>query len=478
MKVERCGYILAKIKLNKLLDVLDIQSDSEEVILGISDDSRKIKKNWLFIAHSLKRKQFIDEVLEKGAFVVVDEEDHRSCVYSHANFNKFDELIHTFYKDLNEGLCVIGITGTNGKSSATDILTQMLLMHGYKVMRIGTDGIIWGEQIITIANTTPSPFLLAEMLSIAKKENIKYIVMEVSSHAIDQRRISFIQFDMIVYTNITSDHLDYHLTNTHYRYTKFKLRNYLKENGKIFINSDKENLEALYEMSDKQFITYGCEGCHFQVEHLEMNDHETSFYINGYLFHSKLISTANVYNMALTIAVARSLKIEYKNLQSYIEKLTFVKGRNEVVYHKRFTVWLDYAHTENSLAQILKFANQVKQSRVITVIGCGGERDRSKRDKMAFISAKYSDISIFSADNPRSENLTSIFDDMDIISIPAKEVFENRYYAIKHAIKIAHNSDIIIVAGRGNEEYQNINGEQIYFSDRETIRAIIGWEEH
>ncbi|MEG0264993.1 MAG: UDP-N-acetylmuramoyl-L-alanyl-D-glutamate--2,6-diaminopimelate ligase [Erysipelotrichaceae bacterium] len=462
-----------KTNLSELMKVLDIKCDEKVEIKGISEDSRDIKKDWLFISRIENAREYQKAVIQKGGYVVCEEVSQQANCYGFANFKKLDEMINLYYGDLCRDMFIIGITGTSGKSSVADIVSQMLRKIDKKVMRIGSDGVDYNNHLLSTSNTTPSLFKLAYYFKEALRQEIEYIVMEVSSHAIDQNRIKLINFDMIVYTNITSDHLDYHLTTLNYQNTKFKLRNYLKDNGVIVINSDDKILHHLYELSNHKCITYGKDGSHFKLDDIICSSNHSSFICNGMKFETPLIGAVNVYNIAIMIVIGRVLELTYEQLQAVAKLIKPVPGRMEVVYNEEFLVWLDYAHSEDALKRILQFANRVKKNRIITLIGCGGERDQGKRFGMAHIAGLYSDLVIFTADNSRGETLVNIFNDMDINSVENHDVFENRYYAIKHAIAIAKKGDIIIIAGRGNESIQKIGTQSIHFSDREVIKQVV-----
>ncbi|MEG1382179.1 MAG: UDP-N-acetylmuramoyl-L-alanyl-D-glutamate--2,6-diaminopimelate ligase [Erysipelotrichaceae bacterium] len=465
---------MAKIKLNELLRIVKIESDETIEILGISNDSRDIKKQWLLISEACEQQDdYCTQALAKGGYVVSEKQGQHHHHYGNADFSQLGLLQDFYYGNLSEELFVIGVTGTNGKSSVVNIITQLLEINGKQVIRIGTDGIYYKQQITPTRNTTPSSYQLAHCFKEAKANKVKYIVMEVSSHAIDQKRIAALRFDLIVYTNITRDHLDYHRTLLNYQQTKFKLEKYLKTKGKLIINSDDLVLHQLYELTNHKCITYGLKSSHFKLDEVVITNKGSAFLCNDFLFKIPLLGMVNVYNVTIMIAVGRILNLSYQQLQSIALKLNHVLGRMEVVYQGRFAIWLDYAHSEDALKKILQFGEKVKMNRIICVIGCGGNRDVGKRYAMAHVVGAYSDVSIFTADNSRDELLTSILKDMEVQTIPHHEIFENRYYAIKHAIAIARNSDIIIIAGRGNETIQKIGTQNISFSDRDVIKHLI-----
>lgn len=472
MRVERCGYILETITLNKLLSYIQVPCSDERCILGISDDSRKVKKDWLFLCRKGAYQDgasFAQEAFEKGAVILWEDEEKEHHYHCNSMRQAMPILLNIFYQDPSRYVTLIGVTGTNGKTSVATIIKQLLEAHGKSVMMIGTNHIHFEQQDISIDNTTPSSCMLASYLSLARAHEILYVVMEVSSHAIDQERIGFLKFDCILYTNITKDHLDYHITRTHYQYTKFKLRWYLKRHGILVLNQDFQYMHDLYELSDAKIVTFGKSQAHYHIEDVQLSASGTTFTVMNDQYTTSLLGMFNVYNIIEAIIVMRYLQIPYHALISYVHQLQCVAGRMEVHVVHGYYVWIDYAHTQSALMELLKLASQLSTARVITIVGCGGNRDRSKRPLMAETALKYSDIVIFTSDNPRYEEPYHILYEMIQGQEGRFEIFENRLYAIKYAMKIATNNDIIVIAGKGDENYQLIKGIKYTFSDRECV---------
>lgn len=467
-------------KLSKLLWMLSIACEDERTIIGITDDTRELKKDWLYVCRCVsgKRKhEYIKQALQLGAVVLCDQYEPQEHVYVCEHIEDITQvLIELFYGDLCANLQVIGVTGTNGKTSVSSYVYQMMNMSGKRYMRIGTGEVCFEHQQQHIANTTPDRFQLAQWFYKANVLGLDGIVMEVSSHAIDANRICFIQFDCIVYTNITQDHLDYHITKTHYRFTKFKLRRYLKDNGCVIYNNDLPEMKEFPLLYQGKRITIGREA-HFPIRKVSLSDHDTSFEVQGYEIHVNLLGMINVYNVVSAIVVARVLSISYEAIRQGCEHLQPVAGRMELLPFQRCKVWIDYAHTPDALDSLLQFANQVKKGSVLCIIGCGGNRDKTKRRLMAEVVANGSDVAIFTSDNPRYEKIQDILMDMCQGCRQQVEVFENRYFAIKHAVTIAQNSDIIIIAGKGSEAIQSIEGHEYPFSDKEVVSFLMKDEE-
>ncbi len=443
---------------------------------GISDDSRIVMANWLFLARQGSRENgalYAQEALNKGAVVLWEEEDGINCYHCEDMEKAQITLLRTYYHDPCKHLTVIGVTGTNGKTSVSHLLAQMMVQMGREVMLIGTGHIRYGDQDIEIDNTTPSACTLAYYFHLALHQRCHVLIMEVSSHAIDQKRIGFIRFDHVIYTNITSDHLDYHITKTHYRYTKFKLRNYLKRNGSIIVNHDDISLHPLYDLKDHKIISVGTKEAHLQISDIHLKPTGSSFLLEKEAYETKLIGYHNVINIAQCLAILHVHSIALPLRQSIVSSLHGIGGRMELHEFQSRYVIIDYAHTASALQTLLETVKPLKEKRMIVICGCGGDRDRSKRSEMAKIALAYGDIIIFTTDNPRSEPPYQILFDMIQGIEDGYEIFENRRYAIKYAVKIAQEHDIIVIAGKGDERYQSIDDKRYPFSDLECIKQML-----
>ena len=481
MKAERCGYILVKITLNKLLKCIGVACQTTIEVQGITDRSDEAKQDWLFISlHGTRDsgEKYLDEVLAKGAYVLSSEPHDDERIWGHEHLHKAAaELLDVYYARAYEKLHVCGVTGTSGKTSVSSLCVQLLNAQGLKTMLIGTNGIQYEQQMIPTGNTTPSLFILMRCLHEALERGITHVVMEVSSHAVATHRIGNIRYDVIIFTRITSDHLDFHFTQSQYRYTKFKLRFSLKPQGTVILHNDDQKMREFYQLNHHKLITYGFQAAHFTAESPVVTDRDSSFVMHDYTFHSPLLSDVNILNTAAVIAYGRLIQVSYAKLQETVSRFQGIPGRLECIRTQAYTIWIDYAHTSDALKNVLLFAEKVKTNRVITVIGCGGERDRIKRPLMAELSAHYSDLTILTADNPRSEWLPQILFDMCPEPKPNTVIIEDRRCAIKHAVKNAGNGDIIIIAGRGNEAYQTIYGQRIPFLDQDAVKEILLREE-
>ena len=467
-------------KLSELMGMLHIDCEDEREILGICDHSGHVKKDEIYVCWRVleeKKQSYIKQALSKGAVVLCDKEKPGKDIYVCECVEDIAQaLIELYYGDLCKDIFVAGVSGTNGKTSVTSYLSQMLHICGKEVMRIGTGQVTFLDQIIPISNTTPDCFELAQLFHTANMLGLDGVVMEVSSHAIDQNRINFIQYDIIIY--ITQDHLDYHLTKTHYRFTKFKLRRYLKTDGLIIYQKDLKEMRDFAYLYHGASLTIGMRDAHMVLENIQLSDHDAAFIFDHIPYHTHLLGMFNVYNIASVIAAGRRLNIEVSLMQKACEQIKAVAGRMEVLKGKGYHIWIDFAHTPDALLNLLQFAQSVKRRNIITIIGCGGDRDKTKRAFMADIARTYSDIAIFTSDNPRGEEIHEILYDMCTNAGEHVEIFENRSFAIKHAVKCARNSDIIIIAGKGNEDYQMIQHHYYPFSDRDIVKKRLCEEEN
>lgn len=467
---------MAAITLANLLKQINIETNDQRIILGISDDSRMLQRDWLFLARRGTKQNgadYVSEALAKGAVVLWESKQQQDCYHCDDIAAAQAVLLRVFYEDPCRHLRVIGVTGTNAKTSVSAVLSQMLEALHQKVMTIGTGYIRYLDEKIVIDNTTPSACILAYYFHQALIRGIHTVVMEVSSHAIDQKRIGFIRFDAIIYTNIASDHLDYHITRTHYQYTKLKLRGYLKQNGFIVVNHDDASLHPLYDYYDHKIITVGQKQAHFQIGEISLKPWGSRFQLQNVAYEMCLLGIHNVYNVSQCLVVLHEMGVPQAKRQSIIKALHTVSGRMELHSLAFGYAIIDYAHTASSLKTLLATITQFKETRMIVICGCGGNRDKGKRREMAQIALRYGDIVIFTSDNPRDEKPYQILYDMIDDAAGAYEIFENRACAVKYAVKIAQEHDIIVIAGKGDEQYQIFNGKKYPFSDWESLKKAL-----
>lgn len=431
------------------------------MIHKICDDSRKVGLNDAYVCISSKEKglAYVQEALKKGAIVygMFSYEHHRYFKVNHKQ--DFEVLLETFYQFDLSNIKVIGVCGTNGKTSVASMLYANLKKEA---MLISTHHIYCKNKHFSIRNTTPNAFELAEYIQYAMNQSCKYIVMEVSSHAIDQRRIFFLRYDFIIYTNITSDHLDYHLCSTHYIFTKLKLRKYVKQQGQIVAYPE---LPYLNFVQNNQWHILSHPICLFKAKQ------NMSFCWEKEQYQIPYQSDFHMENAVQALYVLQ--KLGFDDVKERMKHLPLIHGRCEVLIVNGVEIWIDYAHSEDGLLKLLKNVTLKEGCRCICVVGCGGNRDQQKRSKMGQIACLYSDLAIYTSDNPRDEKVFDIMKMMMNHQEKNYKVIENRYCAIKFAMKFAKKGDIIIVAGKGDEQTQEIKGNFYPFHDKSCIKQII-----
>lgn len=462
--------------LKVLLSKIGIETEDNQIIEGISCDSRDIKENWLFVAvkgNSHHGDEFIKEVLDNRAFVISENQCGVNCFRCEDCKAALAVLINEYYDYPSDQLMVIGISGTNGKTSVAALLKQLFEKWEKRCIVIGTNGIEYGTEFETIENTTPGIMDCLRVFLRAKKENWDILVMEVSSHAIAEKRIGFIRFDWLIYTNITQDHLDYHKTFAHYQATKFKARFYLKENGRIIIDNDRKELHELKRYLPDRVITVGQTG-DFKISAFLCLLDKTFLMINETIYQCDLIGENNARNLALAIALLS--QFNYPDLVLAIKELHVVEGRMELLKIQGWKILIDYAHTPAALKNLLLFAR--KSGNVICVIGCGGERDQGKRHKMGTIASLYSQLTIFTEDNSRNEKIDDIILAMSENILNNVIIEKKRQSAIRLAFKMASKEDVIVVAGKGNEQFLIVNGTKIPYNDKAFIIQLLKGEFH
>lgn len=437
--------------LKQCLNVIGIESDDERRIDFITSDSRMCHENSIYVGN-----KYQEDALSKKAFVL--------------DLKYAREIINYFYDDPSQHYFVIGVTGTNAKTSVTRYLKDVLTSLGYRCIRLGTHQNEFEDRKEDSTNTTMEMmYNLDVFLTYIGK--IDCIIMEVSTHAIEEKRISFISFDRIIYTNITPEHLDYHLTFTHYKYSKYKLRKYLKENGRILLNYDDIQLHELLYFERRRVLTYGETG-QFKLNKVHSSLTNTSFEIQDVLFKTSLIGEYVAINLCAVLCCLSTMKIKLETCQAFISQLSFVEGRMERIVHNNRTFIIDYAHTPAALTSCCAFFRKFTEGQLICVFGCGGERDRQKRPLMAEVASKYCDVVIVCEDNSRHESFESIVLDMQLERFNNVKVIEKRENAISSAFHISHMHDIIIIAGKGNEQFLIAKGVKTPYNDKSCILSI------
>ena len=442
--------------------------------MNIKSDSRKIENGDTFIAlkYSNDGHQYIDDAIKRGATSVVA--DHGLYSVDTLIVKDTHEYLVNYLKDNYwdniKDIKIIGMTGTNGKTTTCYLLHKALNMLGEKCAYIGTIGFYIDEKIKDLDNTTPDILEIYEMLLKAKEKNCKYVVMEVSSHALSLDRVKGLEFDMALFSNLTQDHLDYHHTIENYLTAKKKLFTMLRNDKLAIINiDDKYYKDFIMEQNNNK--TYGFKDSNYQITKYNYNLNESNFVINDCdIYKTKLIGKYNIYNLTLVIAVLNNLGFDYEQTSKIIEKLDSPNGRMDKIIYGNNAIIIDYAHTPDAVQNVLLTARELNPSHLYVIIGCGGDRDKTKRPLMGEISVNNADQAIFTSDNPRTEDPNKIIN--DIVQKLDKKNYEievNREKAIIRGIQLLKENDILMILGKGHENYQIIGKDKIFFDDKKIV---------
>ena len=477
-------------KLNALLngiDVLETNVDMEMEIESVVYDSRKVTSGSLFVAitgFASDGNRFIPMALEKGAKVVVTArrpEADIPYVLVASDRLALAMLGVNYYGDPAKSMTMIGITGTNGKTSSTLLLKHILeTVKGAKVGLIGTMENRIGDLVVPTERTTPESFELQGLFARMRDAGCTHMVMEVSSHAISLDRVGGVRYDVAAFTNLTEDHLDFHGTMENYCDAKAEL---FARCGKAVINWDDPWFDRISSRARCPVIRTSVAGggdlCARDLELLSDGISFTAVYGEETAkVHLPIPGKFTVYNALTVLGIALQLDIGLADAAKALETAEGVKGRVEVVPTpgKPYTILIDYAHTPDGLENVLSSVKDFCKGRLIAVFGCGGDRDRTKRPIMGAIGAKLADLAIITSDNPRTEVPMEIIKDI-VAGLPADaknyEVIENRIEAIHHAMDIGQKNDIIVLAGKGHETYQEICGVKHHLDEREVVAAYL-----
>ncbi len=453
-------------------------------ISGITSDSREVQKGYAFVCISgvaADGHNFAQKALQSGASVIITERKlgiENEIVVSDTR-EVYANMCAAWFGYPANSLKLIGVTGTNGKTSITYMLKNILEYFGYKVGLIGTIQNMIGDETIETKNTTPGVYELNRLFALMKDKGCTYVVMEVSSHALEQKRVCNLNFETAVFTNLTQDHLDYHITMDNYFDAKKKLFEMCQT---AIVNVDDEYGVKLASQLDCNVATYSLnDNSTYNAKAIKYFPDSVEYELVGdnVLNHIKFNTggSFSVYNSMAAAVTALELGFSVDEVTKAVASIKGIKGRAETVPTGRdFTVIIDYAHTPDGLKNILKTFGNCEKNRVIALFGCGGDRDKTKRPIMGNISARYADYVIVTSDNPRSENPNDIIKDILVgiegTSTPVT-VIENRIEAIKYAVSIAQKDDIIVLAGKGHETYQILKDGTIHLDEREVVREAL-----
>lgn len=479
-------------KLQELLNripTLEIHGETNREVSELVFDSRKAVENTLYIAvrgtiadgHS-----FITSSIEKGARTIVCEElpenldENVTYVKVKDSSKTLGHLASNFYGNPSRNLQLIGVTGTNGKTSVSTLLFDVFKNLGYDSALLSTVEIRIADQIIPATHTTPDIITINRILAEAVEKGCEFAFMEVSSHGISQNRIEGLHFKVAGFTNLTHDHLDYHKTFDEYLKTKKRFFDELEDSAVAITNVDDKNGNVMLQNTKAKKKSYAMKTmADYHGKSLEVDFNGMLLNFNGKEFWTTLTGKFNVYNLLLVFGIATELGFQQDEILQAISKLQRVSGRFETFKSDGGIFFIvDYAHTPDALENILDSINDIrtKNERLITVFGCGGDRDHSKRPEMGNIAAKKSTLAIITSDNPRTEDPAQIIKEIEAGVEPQNfskyTSIPDRREAIKMAIKFAEPRDIVLVAGKGHETYQEINGVKHHFDDKEVINEL------
>jgi len=464
---------------------------TDTAISGIAYDSRSVREGDVYFALSGENyngEQFIPDAIERGCSAVVSREYDKTpdlpAVTTSDPRLALAYASSAFYGNPSRELKLIGITGTNGKTSVAHILRYMLQSAGYKTAILGTVGHDYGEGIEKSSLTTPEAPELNRFLRKAVDESSTHAVMEVSSHSLALKRVSGLDFDVAVFTNLTHDHLDYHKNFESYRNSKGLFFSDLKDSAYAVINIDDESAGYMSTLTSANVVTFSISDSSADYQAISHTFSERGMKISLSIprgtvnIESPLSGEFNVYNLIAAFSAVDQLGVKADNAIENLADLSQIPGRFEKIESDAgFTIIVDYAHTPHALENTMKAARELTapDGRLITVFGCGGDKDVEKRPIMGKLASSLSDLVIVTSDNPRSEPPENIIS--DIINGMIKDNYSSikeRRSAINHALTEANNGDVVLVAGKGHEDYQEINGIRKPFSDKDVIKEFLG----
>ncbi|TVZ15274.1 UDP-N-acetylmuramoyl-L-alanyl-D-glutamate--2,6-diaminopimelate ligase [Maribacter sp. MAR_2009_72] len=459
-------------------------------IASICFDSRQVQKNDVFVAIKgtlTDGHKYIDAVVKAGARAVICEElpdtmqDEVTYVEVENGNQALAVMASNYYGNPSKNLKLVGVTGTNGKTTVSSLLYQLFIKAGYKVGLLSTIKIMIDDAEYPTKHTTPDALVINKYLEMMNEAGVEYCFMEVSSHGIHQKRTEGLVFEGAIFTNLSHDHLDYHKTFAEYRDTKKKLFDQLSKSAFALTNIDDKNGLVMLQNTKARKFTYALKNyADYRAQILENQFDGQLLKIDEHELWTKLIGHFNAYNMLAIFATADLLGLQKLETLRLISELDNVDGRFQYFISKnRITAIVDYAHTPDALKNVLETINTLRtgNENVITVVGCGGDRDRSKRPVMGNIAADMSNKVILTSDNPRTESPTEIIAEMEAGVEPQhfKKILsiENREQAIKTACQLANDNDIILVAGKGHETYQETNGVRVDFDDFKIVKEVL-----
>ena len=430
-----------------------VSGDTFIAIRGVNNDGHK----------------YVLDAINRGATrVIVEEGNYDVETIVVPDTNKYlEEYLYNNYYDKISRLKLIGMTGTNGKTTTCFLIYQALNKSGIKCAYIGTLG-FYTDEVKSTNNTTPNLYDIYNMLIECVDKNYEYVVMEVSSQGLAMGRVNTLKFDYVIFSNLTQDHLDYHITMDNYLKEKIKLFS-MTRSAFAIINNDSEY--SKYFLLDNKNITYGKTNSDYIISDIKMDMNGSSFKLNNEEYKTKLIGEYNVYNICIVIILLKLLDIDNVEL---VSNLSSPSGRMDIIKYNDNSIIIDYAHTPDAVLKVIETVSKLDHNRIITLIGCGGNRDKSKRSIMGKIATENSDYVMFTSDNPRCEDPIEILNDITCkLDKNNYEICVNREKAITKCVQILTKNDILLLLGKGHEDYQIIGNEKLPFNEKDIVLNII-----
>ncbi len=467
-----------------------VSGSTSQLVNAISFDSRKVEAGNVFVAIKgvlVDGHQYIDKAIEAGANSIVCETLPANMVGG-ITYVEVDDanralsiMASNYYGNPSKSLKLVGVTGTNGKTTVSSLLYRLFKKAGYKVGLISTIKIMVDEKEYPTSLTTPDALTINKHLQLMSEEGVEFCFMEVSSHGLHQKRTEGLVFQGAIFTNLSHDHLDYHATFSAYRDTKKLLFDNLPKKAFALTNIDDKNGLVMLQNTKARKVTYALKSyADYRAQILENQFDGQLLKIGDHELWSKLIGSFNAYNLLAIYATAELLGLEQLEILRLMSELGSVDGRFQNMRSKEgITAFVDYAHTPDALKNVLETINALRtgNENVITVVGCGGDRDKTKRPVMGNIASTLSNTVIFTSDNPRTESPSKIISEMEagVEAQNFKKVLsiENRRQAIKTACQLAKANDIILIAGKGHETYQETNGVRVEFDDFKIVKEFL-----
>ena len=478
-------------ELLKNVEVLNVLGDADIEITGVNIDSRRIEAGHLFVAipgTQTDGHKFIPKAIEQGAVAVLCEyfpnrrEPGITYIAVESTEDCVGEVATQFYGEPSQKLKLVGVTGTNGKTTIATLLYNMFRKFGHKCGLLSTVCNYIEGEAIAADHTTPDPIELNRLLARMVEAGCEYAFMECSSHAIAQKRIGGLHFAGGIFTNLTRDHLDYHLTMENYLKAKKRFFDDLSDEAFALTNLDDKNGPVMLQNTRARKLTYSVRTiADFKTKIVEDSFEGMSLNMNGKDLFVSFVGKFNASNLTAVFGAAVALGISEEDALVHLSAMHPVSGRFECISAPSgYKVIVDYAHTPDALTNVINTINDVRcgEGKLITVVGCGGNRDKGKRPIMAQEAVRGSEQVIITSDNPRNEEPQDIINDMlaGLDPVAKKKVIaiEDRYQAIKTACALAQSGDVILVAGKGHENYQDIKGVKHHFDDHEVVREVMG----